>query len=121
MVSGLGQGKLNVRLRTIGKVKPCKNVEKGISESDSVYRANLTWKISDDHMIYGTWSEGYRPGGINRKPSAGEYTSDFLTNYELGWKTTWADAPAAVQRGRLHAGVGRLPSVLCWRKRDHSG
>jgi outer membrane receptor protein involved in Fe transport len=71
--------------------KPCKNVDKGISESDSVYRANLTWKVTDDHMIYGTWSEGYRPGGINRKPSAGEYVSDFLTNYELGWKTTWAD------------------------------
>jgi outer membrane receptor protein involved in Fe transport len=71
--------------------KPCKNVDKGISESDSVYRANLTWKMTDDHMIYGTWSEGYRPGGINRKPSAGEYVSDFLTNYELGWKTTWAD------------------------------
>ena len=42
-------------------------------------------------MIYGTWSEGYRPGGINRKPDAGEYVSDFLTNYEFGWKTTLAN------------------------------
>jgi len=71
--------------------KPCKNVDKGISESDQVYRANLTYRVNDDVMVYGTWSEGYRPGGINRKPSAGEYVSDFLTNYEFGWKTTLAD------------------------------
>jgi outer membrane receptor protein involved in Fe transport len=86
-----GTGEAQCATQDDWKGKPCKNVEKGISESDSVYRANLTWKISDDHMVYGTWSEGYRPGGINRRPSAGEYTSDFLTNYELGWKTTWAD------------------------------
>jgi outer membrane receptor protein involved in Fe transport len=42
-------------------------------------------------MFYLTWSEGYRPGGINRNPFAGDYISDFLTNYELGWKTTWLD------------------------------
>ena len=42
-------------------------------------------------MVYATWSEGYRPGGINRAPAATEYVSDFLTNYEFGWKTMWAD------------------------------
>ena len=73
------------------KDKPCLNVDKGIDESDGVGRINLTWKIADDHMVYGTWSEGYRPGGINRAPDAGEYVSDFLTNYELGWKTLWFD------------------------------
>ena len=38
-------------------------------------------------MLYGTFSEGYRPGGINRNPNQGEYLSEFLTNYEFGWKT----------------------------------
>jgi outer membrane receptor protein involved in Fe transport len=42
-------------------------------------------------MIYGTWSTGYRPGGINRRGSLPPYKSDFLTNYEVGWKTTWLD------------------------------
>jgi iron complex outermembrane receptor protein len=73
------------------KDKPCLNVDKGIDESDGVGRVNLTWKIADDYMVYGTWSEGYRPGGINRDPDAGEYVSDFLTNYEFGWKTQWFD------------------------------
>lgn len=71
--------------------KPCLNVDKGIKESDNVSRVNVNWHINDDHMVYATWSEGYRPGGINRDPNAGEYISDFLTNYEAGWKTQWAD------------------------------
>ena len=73
------------------KKKPCLNVDKKIDESDSVGRVNLTWKITDDHMVYGTWSEGYRPGGINRNPAAGNFKSDFLTNWEAGWKTQWFD------------------------------
>jgi iron complex outermembrane receptor protein len=70
---------------------PCQNVKKGIKESESIARVNLTYKASDDAMLYATWSEGYRPGGINRAPNAGEYVSDFLTNYEFGWKTQWMD------------------------------
>lgn len=70
---------------------PCLNVDKGIAEREHIGRVNLTWSVTDDHMLYATWSEGYRPGGINRNPSADDYVSDFLTNYEFGWKTQWAD------------------------------
>ena len=68
---------------------PCTNLDKQVSERDSLGRVNLTWQIDDTKMVYATWSEGYRPGGINRKGTLPPYTSDFLTNYELGWKTTW--------------------------------
>jgi outer membrane receptor protein involved in Fe transport len=77
--------------QTNWKDKPCLNVDKGLEENDSVYRVNLSWDVSDDAMLYFTWSEGYRPGGVQRKPSAGFYLSDFLTNYEFGWKSQWAD------------------------------
>jgi outer membrane receptor protein involved in Fe transport len=73
------------------KDAPCLNVDKGIKESDWIGRVNLTWKPTDDYIVYGTWSEGYRPGGINRNPFAGDFKSDFLTNWELGWKTTFLD------------------------------
>ncbi len=73
------------------KDAPCVNVDKTISESDSVYRVNLSWKATDTAMLYATWSEGYRPGGINRNPFAGDYVRDILTNYEIGWKTRFAD------------------------------
>jgi len=73
------------------KDTPCLNVDKGIKESENIGRVNLTWDVNDDIMVYGTWSEGYRPGGINRNPAAGDYGSDFLTNWEAGWKTQWND------------------------------
>jgi outer membrane receptor protein involved in Fe transport len=70
---------------------PCVNLDKRVKESDSIGRFNLSWKIDDDKMLYATWSEGYRPGGINRRGTIPPYTSDFLTNYEAGWKTAWLD------------------------------
>jgi outer membrane receptor protein involved in Fe transport len=74
-----------------GGKAPCQNVDKGIKESDSVYRVNLSWDATETSMLYATWSEGYRPGGVQRNPFAGDFLSDFVTNYELGWKTRWAD------------------------------
>ena len=54
-----------------------------------IYRFNGTWKPRDGLMFYGTWSKGFRPGGINRQPGLAPYNPDFLTNYELGWKTSF--------------------------------
>jgi iron complex outermembrane receptor protein len=52
------------------------------------HRLNLTWKITPDHMVYATWSKGFRPGGINRRGDIAPYSEDTLTNYELGFKST---------------------------------
>ena len=60
-------------------------------ENDTVGKFNLTYQFNDNKMVYATWSEGYRPGGNNRRGSLPPYVSDYLTNYELGWKTTWMD------------------------------
>jgi outer membrane receptor protein involved in Fe transport len=50
---------------------------------------NATYKISDDALVYATWSRGFRPGGINRRGTLPPYGSDKLENYEFGWKTTF--------------------------------
>ncbi len=69
-------------------------------------RGNLTWHITSDVMLYYTFSQGFRPGGFNQNggsqhaftpagvaqyliPSA--YSSDKLTNNEIGWKTEFFD------------------------------
>ena len=68
-------------------------------------RGNLTWHVTDDAMVYYTYSQGFRPGGFNRniagvaKDSNGVaqfltpagYSPDSLTNHEIGWKTQWFD------------------------------
>ena len=69
--------------------KPCINVDRKVESDDHVGRINLNYKVTDDVLLYATWSEGFRPGGINRNPFVGDYESDFLTNWELGWKTQW--------------------------------
>jgi iron complex outermembrane recepter protein len=69
---------------------PCQNVDREVDHDDYVGRVNLNYKVTDDVLLYATWSEGFRPGGINRNPFVGDYEPDFLTNWEVGWKTEWA-------------------------------
>ncbi len=79
-------------------------------------RANLSWEVTENALLYYTWSQGYRTGGFNRAPfapiansplAAGPasfqaqalqhggwvapvvFAPDRLTNNELGWKTMW--------------------------------
>jgi outer membrane receptor protein involved in Fe transport len=81
-------------------------------------RANLSWKVTEDALLYYTWSQGFRAGGFNRAPFSAVYYSplaanglpwqmqagkhggwvapvnfapDSLINNELGWKTLWMD------------------------------
>lgn len=70
---------------------PCNQFQKSTDEDDWLGRFNLSYQFDPERMVYFTWSEGYRPGGINRRGTLPPYLSDFLTNWEVGWKTSWAD------------------------------
>jgi len=70
---------------------PCTNVDKTTQKTDFTHKLNLTYQIDDDHLIYTTWSRGFRPGGVNRRGTLPPYDPDFIDNYEIGWKTSWAD------------------------------
>jgi iron complex outermembrane recepter protein len=82
-----------------------------LSDTETGFRSrgNLTWHITPDAMVYYTFSQGFRPGGFNQNGGAphaytsltppngtasgaqyiipSSYSSDNLTNNELGWKT----------------------------------
>ncbi|WP_338426696.1 TonB-dependent receptor [Sphingopyxis kveilinensis] len=68
---------------------PCTNLDKSTSDTDFIHKLNLTYKVTDDVLVYGTWSRGFRPGGINRRGSLPPYGPDTLDNYEFGWKTSF--------------------------------
>jgi iron complex outermembrane recepter protein len=70
---------------------PCKNLDRVVEEEDVTPKVNLTYRFTDQRMAYVTYSEGYRPGGVNRRGTFPPYKADFLKNYEIGWKTTLAD------------------------------
>ncbi len=67
----------------------------------TIGKITYSWNPSDDVMYYVTWSEGFRPGLLNRpvgaSNAAGTYSvkpevkSDEVTNYEFGWKAVLAD------------------------------
>ena len=70
--------------------------------SGFIFKGNLTYKIDDQKLVYATYSEGFRPGGFNRKGcnnAAGSggltaaqcgalraYEPDKVHNYEIGAK-----------------------------------
>jgi outer membrane receptor protein involved in Fe transport len=80
-------------------------------------RANVTWHITPDVMVYYTYSEGFRPGGFNRtvakkaKDANGvpqydsplSYAPDSLINNEIGLKSEWFD-----HRVQLNASFYRM-------------
>jgi iron complex outermembrane recepter protein len=76
----------NLGVYTAGAVRPVKASGEGFT-----HRLNLNWKPNENVLTYATWSRGFRPGGINRRGSIPPYAADFLTNYELGFKTSWLD------------------------------
>lgn len=70
---------------------PCLVFDKETKENSHIGKFNVTYEIDDQKLVYFTWSEGYRPGGINRRGTLPPYLSDYLTNWEVGWKSSWAN------------------------------
>ena len=72
-----------------GTQRPCDNINTKATGSGVRHKLNLSWKAAPGKLLYATWSTGFRPGGINRRPTAPAYAVEKLTNYEIGWKTSW--------------------------------
>ncbi|HEY2069974.1 MAG TPA: TonB-dependent receptor [Rhizomicrobium sp.] len=76
---------------------PCTDLNSRAKGNGETHKVNLTWNVTDDKLVYATYSTGFRPGGANRvtDPSTGHpfpaYSPDSLDNYEIGWKTSWND------------------------------
>ena len=64
------------------------------AEVGNIKKFNASYKLAPRVLVYGTYSEGYRPNGVNRgtAPQDGilaSYKSDFVRNYEVGLKSQW--------------------------------
>lgn len=69
--------------------------------SGVLFKGNLTYKFGEGSLVYATYSDGFRPGGFNRRPCRvpsticptnadfvrlGSYVPDKVANYEIGGK-----------------------------------
>jgi outer membrane receptor protein involved in Fe transport len=70
---------------------PCKNLDREVTDDGVTPKVNLTYRLDDQRLVYVTYSKGFRPGGVNRRGTFPPYDADYLKNYEIGWKTSWAD------------------------------
>lgn len=65
------------------------------TDSDTLFKFSLKYRFGNDSMVYFTRSEGFRLGGQNSPKAVATglvpptYSSDALTNYELGMKSQW--------------------------------
>ncbi len=85
-------------------------------------KATLSWNPSDNAMYYITWSEGFRPGLLNRPVGSsnadGSYTvkpevkSDEVTNFEFGWKTTSEDGKLRFNGSAFMLDITGLQSTI---------
>lgn len=69
----------------------CISLDKKARGSGETHKVSLAWQVDPDRMVYATYSTGFRPGGINRPVGFVPYGKDTLSNYEIGWKTSWLD------------------------------
>jgi iron complex outermembrane recepter protein len=69
------------------------------SANGFVYKGNLSYKVTPDHLLYAQYSEGFRPGFgqpalppiCNVSSGALEVKPDSIKSYELGAKTDWLE------------------------------
>ena len=72
---------------------PCSDLNGRSTGSGNTPKISLNYKFDNNKLLYATWSKGYRPGGVNRNGGGTlpPYKPDYLSNYEIGWKTSWFD------------------------------
>ncbi len=77
--------------------------ERSVSFSEVTGRAVLDWQVTDDNLIYASYSRGYKSGGINppippifQVPDS--FTPEFVDAFEIGSKNSFLD-------GKLRANV----------------
>lgn len=64
--------------------------------SDFQPKVSLSWKLTPDVMLYGTYAEGYKSGAFNPPPAPGQtfplvVQQEGTDNFELGLKSSWLD------------------------------
>jgi len=93
------------------------------AKSDGVIgKVTYSWNPSEDLMYYVTWSEGFRPGLLNRPVGSSnadgsyvvkpEVKSDEVTNLEFGWKTVLRDGKLRFNGSAFMVDVSGLQSTI---------
>lgn len=92
------------------------------STDGTITKFGLNWTPNSDQLFYFTFSEGFRPGLLNRPGGAtnpaGTFTvpfavdTDDLTNLEVGWKTDLLDNTLRFNAAVFWSDIERLQTTI---------
>ena len=89
--------------------------------SGVIFKGTVTYTPSEDVLLYATYSEGFRPGLLNRPGGAqgpGDYIvpyeleTDKVRNYEIGWKTELFDRQMRFNGSAFYVDISRLQTTI---------
>ncbi|PEQ12600.1 TonB-dependent receptor [Novosphingobium sp. PC22D] len=89
--------------------------------SGTIFKGTVTLTPTEDIMVYATYSEGFRPGLLNRPGGAlgpngftvpFELDTDEVKNYELGWKTELFDRQLRFNGSAFYVDISRLQTTI---------
>lgn len=89
--------------------------------SGTIFKATLNWTPNEDVLLYGTFSEGFRPGLLNRPGGASnadgytvpfELMTDEVTNLEIGWKTDLMDRQLRLNGSMFFIEIDNLQTTI---------
>lgn len=113
-----GCGGTNLSLK-YGADNPYGNPHKA-KDRGTIFKGTVTLKPTRDVMVYATYSEGFRPGLLNRPGGVtkGSYTvpyelkSDTVRNYEIGWKTELFDRQLRLNGSAFYVDIKKLQTTI---------
>ncbi len=86
-----------------------------------IYKGTVNLTPTPDTLIYATYSEGFRPGLLNRPGGATngagftvpfELETDEVQNYELGWKLDLVDGQVRLNGSAFYVDISRLQTTI---------
>ncbi|WP_156841015.1 TonB-dependent receptor [Novosphingobium aquimarinum] len=89
--------------------------------SGTIFKGTVTITPTEDVMVYATYSEGFRPGLLNRPGGAlgpngftvpFELDTDEVKNYEIGWKTELFDRQLRFNGSAFYVDISRLQTTI---------
>jgi len=89
--------------------------------SGTILKGTVTLTPSDDTLFYATYSEGFRPGLLNRPggaPGPNNFTvpfeleTDEVKNYEFGWKLDLIDGQLRLNGSAFYVDISRLQTTI---------
>ena len=91
------------------------------SSDGMIYKATAEWTPRDGMLFYATYSEGFRPGLLNRPGGAAgpngftvpfALDTDEVTNYEVGWKLDLLDNQVRFNGNAFFVDVQNLQTTI---------